>query len=58
MAVAVTAPPLTSSRANHKAKLLLSPVFGESVGAAVSFVPVPPLASLGTSICAGTFLLH
>ena len=43
MVVAVTAPPLTNSRANHKARLLLSPVFGESVGLAVPFVPVPAL---------------
>ena len=43
MVVAVTAPPLASSRTNHKARLLLSPVFGESIGLAVPFVPVPAL---------------
>ena len=35
--VPMAAPPLTNSRANHKARLLLSPVFGESVGLAVPF---------------------
>ena len=47
--VPMAAPPLTSSRTNHKARLLLSPVFGESVGLAVPFVPVPVLP---------LFLLH
>ena len=47
--VPMAAPPLTSSRTNHKARLLLSPVFGESVGFAVPFVPLPALP---------LFLLH
>ena len=47
--VPMAAPPLTNSRANHKARLLLSPVSGESIGLAVPFVPVPALP---------LFLLH